>query len=130
MFYFATEFDFSGSDNKVATKISDHGGATALLAKGKLVAALVAVTQATTGTTSNVISIAKDNTPTAKLCGDCTITIADDTNKVGCNFMLMPVAGANAIVDPASEDIYAVADVSSGRNAGKVYIVLVFVKTA
>lgn len=130
LFFFAKEFDFSGSANLVATKISDHAGATALAAKGTLVAAFVAVTQIANGTTSNVISIAKDGTPTAKLCGDCTITLADCTNKVGSVFMLMPVTGANAVIDPASEDIYAVADASATRSAGKVYILLVFQKTA
>lgn len=130
LFFFATEFDFSGSASLVATKISDHAGATALAAKGKLIAAILAVTQVADGTTTDVISIAKDGTPTAKLCGDATITIEDVTNKVGCAFMLMPVSGANAIVDPASEDIYAVAAASSGRTAGKVYVVLVFQKTA
>lgn len=130
LFFFADEFDFSGSADLVATKISDHAGATALAAKGTLIAAFVAVTQVANGTTTDVISIAKDGTPTAKLCGDCTITIADVTNKVGCNFMLMPVTGANAVVDPASEDIYAVAAASAGRTAGKVYVFLVFQKTA
>ena len=130
LFFFAKEFDFSGSANLVATKISDHAGATALAAKGTLVAAFVAVTQIANGTTSDVISIAKDGTPTAKLCGDCTITLADCTNKVGSAFMLMPVSGVNAVVDPASEDIYAVAAASDGRSAGKVYILLVFQKTA
>lgn len=130
LFFFATEFDFSGAATLVATKISDHAGASALAAKGKLIAAVMAVTQVANGTTTDVISIAKDGTPTAKLCGDVTITIADVTNKVGCAFMLMPVSGANAIVDPASEDIYAVAAASVGRTAGKVYLLLVFQKTA
>lgn len=130
LFFFAAEFDFSGSANLVATKISDHAGATVLAAKGKLIAAIMAVTQVANGTTTDVISIAKDGTPTAKLCGDLTITIADCTNKVGCAFMLMPVSGANAIVDPASEDIYAVAASSANRTTGKVYVLLVFQKTA
>lgn len=130
LFFIATEFDFSGAATLVATKISDHAGATALAAKGKLIAAIAAVTQVANGTTTDVISIAKDGTPTVKLCGDLTITIADVTNKVGCAFMLMPVSGANAIVDPASEDIYAVAAGSANRTAGKVYLLLVFQKTA
>jgi hypothetical protein len=130
LFFFATAFDFSTSASLVATKISDHTDATALAAKGKLIAAIIAVTQVANGTTTDVISIAKDGTPTVKLCGDLTITIADVTNKVGCAFMLMPVSGANAIVDPATEDIYVVAASSSGRTTGKVYVVLVFQKTA
>lgn len=130
LFFFAVEFDFSGSANLIATKISDHAGASALAAKGKLIAAIASVTQVANGTTTDVISIAKDGTPTAKLCGDLTITIADVTNKAGCAFVLMPVAGANAILDPASEDIYAVAASSAGRSAGKIYLVLVFQKTA
>lgn len=130
LFFFATEFDFSGSANLIATKISNHSDATALAAKGKLIAAIVSVTQIADGTTTDVISIAKDGTPTVKICGDLTITIADVTNKVGCAFMLMPVSGNNAKVDPATEDIYAVAASSAGRSAGKVYIVLVFQKTA
>lgn len=129
LFFFAVEFDFSGSANLVATKISDHAGASALAAKGKLIAAIAAVTQVANGTTTDVVSIAKDGTPTVKLCGDLTITIGDCTNKVGCAFMLMPVSGANAIVDPASEDIYAVAAASAERSAGKVYLLLVFQKT-
>lgn len=130
LFFFAVEFDFSTAATLVATKISDHTAASALAAKGKLIAAIMAVTQVANGTTTDVISIAKDGTPTAKLCGDCTITIADVTNKLGCAFMLMPVAGANAIVDPASEDIYAVAASSANRTTGKVYVLLVFQKTA
>lgn len=130
LFFFAVEFDFRTSASLVATKISDHAGATALAAKGKLIAAIASITQVANGTTTNVISIAKDGTPTVKLCGDLTITIADVTNKLGCGFMLMPVAGANAIVNPASEDIYAVAAGSANRTAGKVYLLLVFQKTA
>lgn len=131
LFYFATEFDFSGSASAIATKISDHSGASALAAKGTLIAAFMAITQVPNGTTTDVLSISKDSTPTNKMTGDLTITLAStQVTAIGNVFSVMPVSGANAIVDPASEDIYACAAASSGRTAGKVYLFMLFKKTA
>jgi hypothetical protein len=132
LFYLAGEVDYSTSASKVAVKFSDHSGATAIPAKGQLVLALVSNTVANAGGTASVISIAKDNTPTAKICGDHTITVADSvfTNVVGNCRMLKPAATADSIV-ATSEDIYVVgASDTSRTHAGKVFVFLVFMKTA
>lgn len=133
LFFFAAAVDYSTSASKVAVKISDHSGATALAAKGKLLAAFIVNTAANAGGTATTLSIAKDNTPTNKMCNDVVITVADVvySNVVGNCMMGAPVSGANAIVDPASEDIYAVAAADTSRShVGAVYILLVFQKTA
>jgi hypothetical protein len=133
LFFFSAEVDYSTSANLVATKISNHSDATALAAKGTLIAAFISNTVANTGGTATVLSIAKDGTPTAKMCADVTNTVADTVfcNALNNGWMPMPVSGANAIVDPASEDIYVVAAADASRaHTGKVFVFLVFKKTA
>jgi hypothetical protein len=132
LFYLSGEVDYSTSASKVAVLFSDHSGATAIPAKGQLVAALVSNTVANAGGTATVISIAKDSTPTAKICGDHTITVADTTftNLVGNCRLLMPVSGANSKV-ATTEDIYVVGAADTSRShAGKVFVLLIFMKTA
>jgi hypothetical protein len=132
LFYLSGEVDYSTSASLVAVKFSDHLGATAIPAKGQLVAAFVSNTVANAGGTATVVSIAKDGTPTVKICGDHTITVADTvfTNAVGNCRMLMPVSGANSKVS-TSEDIYVVGAADTSRShAGKVFVFLLFMKTA
>lgn len=133
LFYVAQEVDYSTSANLVAVKAFDHAGATALPAKGTLVAAFISNTVANSGGTATVISIAKDATPTVKMCADTTNTVADTvfSNRIGNCFFPMPVSGAAAICDPATEDIYVVAAADASRaHTGKVFVFLVFMKTA
>jgi hypothetical protein len=120
------EFDFSSAATAIDTKVID-----ALPAKGQLLCALISVSQATNGTTSNVISISKAAAAATKMTGDLTITIADTVylNHVNNCLVMWPVAGANSIV-ASGGDVYLYAAASAGRTAGKVKYVLVFMKTA
>ena len=120
------EFDFSGAATAIDTKVID-----ALAAKGQLLCALISVSQATDGTTSNVISISKAAAAATKMTGDLTITIADTVylNHVNNCLVMWPVAGADSIV-ASGGSVYLYAAASDGRTTGKVKYVLVFMKTA
>jgi hypothetical protein len=131
-FLSADDVNYSSSASLVAVKISDHAGTNPIPAKGQLVAALVCNKVANAGGTASVISLAKDGTPTAKMTADWTITVAntDHSNTVGNARLLLPVAGANSIVN-TGEDIYIVGAADTSRtDTGRLSVLLIFMKTA
>lgn len=126
LFFEALEVDF-GVATAVDEKIAD--GASA---KGKLILAIGVVTELFDGDADNTISISNNTLLGAnKMCSDIIVDkdAAAAGNWLGSVFAGKPVVGADATVASAA-DVYAYSAANTNRSAGKMYFLLVFMKTA